>query len=53
VTIARADGEAALPPVAAPAAIVHATELTLFRSFTEPAGARYVAIERFALGSGA
>jgi 2'-5' RNA ligase len=53
VTIARADGEAALPPVTAPAAIVHATELTLFRSFTEPAGARYETIERFALGSGA
>jgi 2'-5' RNA ligase len=52
VTLARADGRTPLPPVAAPATALRVERLTLFESFTESAGARYVPLERFDLGSG-
>jgi RNA 2',3'-cyclic 3'-phosphodiesterase len=52
VTLARADGKSALPDVAAPAiAPVRVDSLTLYRSFTAPSGARYAALERFALSA--
>lgn len=51
VTLARADGRAALPAVGAPrVAPVRIDSLTLYRSFTERAGARYEPLARFALG---
>ncbi len=50
VTLARADGRAALPPVVPPRAEQPADALTLFESFTDPGGARYVALRRFACG---
>ena len=50
VTLARSEGRAALPAVEAlrlpPQRIA---SLTLYESFTERTGARYVAVERFAL----
>lgn len=51
VTLARADGRRALPQVApleAPPVAVDA--LTLYRSFTEPTGARYVPLATVSLG---
>jgi 2'-5' RNA ligase len=53
VTLARADGRAALPAVPAPRiAPVRISSLTLYRSFTDPAGARYEPLTRFPLGTG-
>jgi RNA 2',3'-cyclic 3'-phosphodiesterase len=53
VTIARAEGQAALPPVAPPRiAPVRIESLTLYRSFTERSGARYEPLARFPLGTG-
>lgn len=52
VTLARADGRAALPSVPAPKIVpVTIGALTLYRSFTERAGARYEPLTRFALGA--
>jgi len=52
VTLARAEGRAALPPVPAPRiAPVRIASLTLYRSFTEPSGARYEPLARFPLGA--
>jgi len=53
VTLARADGAAALPPIAPPRALQRVDALTLFESFTERAGPRYVALARFGFGAGA
>jgi 2'-5' RNA ligase len=54
VTLARAEGRAALPSVAPPAiAPVRLDSLTLYRSFTEHGGARYEPVERFRFGGGA
>lgn len=50
VTLGRADGRTRLPEVAAPPIPVDVAALTLFRSRTEPAGARYEALERYTLG---
>ncbi|HEY0381753.1 MAG TPA: RNA 2',3'-cyclic phosphodiesterase [Candidatus Elarobacter sp.] len=53
VTLARADGRAALPPVAPPRIEpVRIGALTLYRSFTERGGARYTPVDRFALQTG-
>jgi RNA 2',3'-cyclic 3'-phosphodiesterase len=50
VTLARAEGRAALPAVGAPHLTpVRIDSLTLYRSFTERAGARYEPLARFAL----
>ena len=50
VTLARSDGRVALPPVEPPRiAPQRIASLTLYESFTERAGARYVALDRFAL----
>ncbi len=47
VTLARADGRAALPAVAPPRGIVvRADTLTLYRSITAAEGAKYVPLER-------
>ncbi|MBV8368027.1 MAG: RNA 2',3'-cyclic phosphodiesterase [Candidatus Eremiobacteraeota bacterium] len=52
VTLARAEGRAALPSVPAPKiAPVTIASLALYRSFTERAGARYEPLARFALGA--
>ncbi|HEX3548851.1 MAG TPA: RNA 2',3'-cyclic phosphodiesterase [Candidatus Elarobacter sp.] len=52
VTLARADGFAPLPSVAPPRdAVVMAEAMTLYESFTERGGARYVALERFPLAA--
>jgi len=52
VTLARAEGRAALPSVPAPKiAPITVGSLTLYRSFTERAGARYEPLMRFALGT--
>jgi RNA 2',3'-cyclic 3'-phosphodiesterase len=52
VTLARAEGRAALPSVPAPKiAPVTTGSLTLYRSFTERAGARYEPLTRFALAA--
>jgi 2'-5' RNA ligase len=51
VTLARADGRSPLPSVEPPhGPPLHARALTLYQSFTEPGGARYLALERFSLG---
>jgi 2'-5' RNA ligase len=50
VTLARADGRGPLPSVEPPdAPPLRVGALTLYQSFTEPSGARYVALERFPL----
>jgi 2'-5' RNA ligase len=50
VTLARSDGRTPLPAVEPPHVAPPRIEaLTLYRSFTERTGARYVALERFAL----
>ena len=50
VTLALSDGRVAMPAVELPRiAPQHIATLTLYESFTERAGARYVAVERFAL----
>lgn len=52
VTLARSDGRAALPSVAAPRiAPLRIGALTLYRSITAPSGARYEPRERFPLGT--
>lgn len=52
VTLARAEGRAALPSVPAPKIQpVAIGSLTLYRSFTERAGARYEPLMRFALAT--
>lgn len=52
VTLARSDGRVALPAVEPPGtAPQHVAALTLYESFTERTGARYVALERFALAA--
>jgi 2'-5' RNA ligase len=51
VTIARANGTAALPRLAPPVLEpLRIHTLTVYESFTEPAGARYQALERIRLG---
>ena len=51
VTLARSDGRVALPAVEPPhIARQRIGALTLYESFTERTGARYVALDRFALG---
>ena len=53
VTLARSDGRVALPPVEAPSiAPQRIDSLTLYESFTERTGARYVALEHFPLPTG-
>jgi len=50
VTIARADGTAPLPRLAPPRIEkLRLQTLTVYESFTEPAGARYEALERIPL----
>ena len=50
VTLARGEGRVALPAVEAPrVAPQRIASLALYESFTERAGARYVALERFVL----
>jgi 2'-5' RNA ligase len=50
VTLARSDGRVALPAVEAPRiAPQRIAALTLYQSFTERTGARYVVLERFPL----
>jgi 2'-5' RNA ligase len=52
VTLARAEGRAALPAVAAPRIPpVYVDAVTLYRSFTEQSGARYDPLTRFPLGT--
>ncbi len=52
VTLARGEGRVALPAVGAPRiAPQRIASLTLYESFTERTGARYVALERFMLQS--
>jgi 2'-5' RNA ligase len=53
VTLARSDGRVALPAVAAPRiAPQRLAALTLYESFTERTGARYVAVDHFAFAAG-
>ncbi|HTD33358.1 MAG TPA: RNA 2',3'-cyclic phosphodiesterase [Candidatus Elarobacter sp.] len=52
VTLARAEGRSALPNVPAPSiAPFRIASLTLYRSFTEPSGARYEPLAHFPLGT--
>jgi 2'-5' RNA ligase len=52
VTLARSDGRVPLPPVEPPRiARLRIGTLTLYESFTTRAGARYEALERFAVAS--
>ena len=52
VTLARGDGRVALPVVdSPPIASQQIAALTLYQSFTERSGARYVALERFPLSA--
>ena len=53
VTLARSDGRVALPAAVEPPRIApqHVAALALYESFTERTGARYVALERFALAA--
>ena len=51
VTLARSDGRVALPAVEAPRILPQRiAALTLYQSFTERTGARYVVLERFPFG---
>jgi 2'-5' RNA ligase len=51
VTLARADGRAALPQIPIPPGKpVHVDALVLYESVTAPTGARYTALERFPFG---
>ncbi len=51
VTLARSDGRATLPTVEPPnAPPLRVDALTLYQSFAERTGARYVVLDRFALG---
>jgi 2'-5' RNA ligase len=51
VTLARGEGRLPLPEIDAPRTAPQRIQaLTLYESFTERTGARYVALERFALG---
>jgi 2'-5' RNA ligase len=53
VTLARSDGRTPLPHVEPPhTAPLRIEALTLYESFTAPAGARYEIVERFALAAG-
>jgi 2'-5' RNA ligase len=53
VTLARSDGRIAMPAVEAPdIAPQRIASLTLYESFTERTGARYVALEHFPLRTG-
>lgn len=49
VTLARADGRVRLPELPAPPIPVAVDALTLFRSHTDAAGARYEALDRYPL----
>jgi len=52
VTLARSDGRATMPNVEAPPiAPQRITSVTLYESFIERTGARYVALDRFALST--
>ncbi|MDQ6943467.1 MAG: RNA 2',3'-cyclic phosphodiesterase [Candidatus Eremiobacteraeota bacterium] len=52
VTLARSDGRAALPAVEAPQiAPQRIASVTLYASFTERTGARYVVLDRFAFAA--
>jgi 2'-5' RNA ligase len=52
VTLARSDGRVAMPTVESPhIAPQRIAAITLYESFTERTGARYVALDRFAFGA--